>query len=110
MARSRWLRALRWTLLTLALVLATGYALGGRELFRDLLRFRNRAAQLLEPPTQQEMQQAPPEPAPTAAADVPTMGGEPASLGTMILWTTLPLLLTLVLVLVTAGRRRQRRH
>jgi hypothetical protein len=41
--------------------------------------------------------------------DVPTAGGEPASLGTMVLWTTLPLLLTLVLVFVTAGRRRARR-
>ena len=104
-------RRLRWLLVSIGFVLAAAYALGGGSGFRQ---FRARVRSFLEPPTASEMRRAvtdtPALPAPVAPTDVatrtPVPGSEPATPAMTVALAAIVVAVALVLMFVSAGRRR----
>jgi hypothetical protein len=97
---SLWRRT-RWPLFIAGFLTASVYAVGGPRLFR----FRARAAALLEPPTDAEMQRAVDTLAQSIApARIP--GNEPAPLSLMLVATGLVILATCLLVFASTRWKR----
>ena len=106
--RSLWFRVLLWMLGGVAIIAAAAYAIGGRQLLRNLLRARSRAAALLQPPTPAELQSAAAS-SPTATTSVSALPQvAPVSIGHILVWVSLILVAIVVLFYVT-GRRARRR-
>jgi hypothetical protein len=106
--RSRWLRALLWIAGAVAVVAAAAYAIGGRRFYRNLLFARSRAAALLQPPTQAELQRAAAA-NPSNTTSVSALPTVPAvTISHIVLWVALILVVTVVLFYVTGRPRRQR--
>jgi hypothetical protein len=106
--RSLWLRVLLWVLGGVAVIASAAYAIGGRQLLRNLLHARSRAAALLQPPTPAELQSAAAA-SPTSTTSVSALPQvAPVSIGHILLWVSLILVVIVVLFYVT-GRPARRR-
>jgi hypothetical protein len=106
--RSIWLRALLWLAGTAAVVTAAAYAIGGRQLFRNLLRARSRAAAMLQPPTQEEIQRAAAANPANTTSVIALQTVPPVTIGRIIIWVTVILALIVLLFYLTGRPRRQR--
>jgi hypothetical protein len=106
--RSSVLRALAWLTGTVAVVAAAAYAIGGRQLFRNLLRARSRAAAFLQPPTQDELQRATAS-NPASTTSVSALQTVPSvTIGHIVIWVAAILVIIVVLFYVTGRPRKQR--
>lgn len=106
--RSVWARALLWIAGVTATALAAAYAIGGRQLVRNLLRFRARASTMLQPPTPAELQSASAA-SPTNTTSVSTLPQvPPVSVGHIIVWVSIILVAIVVLFYATGRPRRPR--
>ena len=99
-AHSTWTRRIGWTTGTIAFFVASAYVVGGPALFR----FRSRAAALLEPPTQAQLQAVDTLSASSTAAVIP--GNEPVGIGYMSATLLLIVLVVGCLLLISARSRR----
>jgi len=106
--RSISLRVLAWVAGTAAVVAAAAYAIGGRQLFRNLLRARSRAAAFLQPPTQEEMQRATAQnPASTTSVSA-LQTVAPVTITEIVVWVVAILVVIILLFYITGRPRRQR--
>lgn len=106
--RSRWLRALLWIGGTVAVLFAATYAIGGRQLLRTLLSARARAAALLQPPTQAELNRAAATNPSSTTSVVALPQVAPVSIGHILAWVSVILLGIVVLFYATGRPRRPR--
>lgn len=106
--RSISLRALAWLAGTVAVVAAAAYAIGGRQLFRNLLRARSRAAAFLRPPTPEEMTRATAS-NPASTTSVSALQTVPAvTITEIVIWVVAILVIIILLFYLTGRPRRQR--
>jgi hypothetical protein len=105
-ARGRqWARRITWVAGTIGLVVASAYAIGGPRFFR----FRARAAELLEPPTDEEMNAAIADTLSQSIAPRRLPGSEPPAILEMVAWTAIILLMVLLLLMASARWRERDR-
>jgi hypothetical protein len=105
--RSLWLRIVLWIVGGVAIIAAAAYAIGGRQLLRNLLSARSRAAAMLQPPSPAELQSAAAA-SPTNTTSVSALPQvPPVSIGHILLWVSL-ILVSVVVLFYATGRPRRR--
>ena len=97
------MRRAAWIVGIIAFFLAAGYAVEGREFFRGWMRWRTRAAALLEPPSQADLQRVD---TTTRAVRRDTTAGSPATPASMVGWTAGILVGVFALAIVSSGAMR----
>ena len=105
--RPLWLRLVLWLVGGVALLAAAAYAIGGRQLVRNLLRARSRAAAMLQPPSAADLQGAAAN-SPSNTTSVNTLPQvPPVSITHILLWVAL-ILVAIVVLFYATGRPRKR--
>ena len=105
--RPLWVRIVLWIVGGAAVLAAAAYAIGGRQLVRNLLRVRSRAADMLRPPSPADLQSAAAN-SPTNTTSVNTLPQvPPVSIAHILLWVTL-ILAAIVVLFYATGRPRRR--